>query len=283
MQCIQYLFSNSFLYAASADSLAWEITASARFLASFASFAFSETASDSFRWFSRSWISWVSSGVADTTWPLVNFNNSDNISDSCLCFIWIVSVRMATGVAATGEPFEDAGLVVDGTDEVEFVVEAGLVNWTVITAGPSWSSVRLTVIGTAGLWNFIRGRDIFQNFLFKFWSQLPLWEGSWGYGRTWGQCAHRESSRQIPCVFALLQEEELLRRGLIAGQAATVKSIRGFWLQTLFSQEVNLPSENIKVSINPRGWQLRVLLTARRILMRFITLTIVKILYKYSR
>lgn len=41
----------------------------------------------------------------------------------------------------------------------------GEVKSTVMRAGPVWLIVRFTVMGTAGLWYFNRGRQFLQNFL----------------------------------------------------------------------------------------------------------------------
>lgn len=63
----------------------------------------------------------------------------------------ITSLREAVSLAV------DMDVEEDGEEE----------KWTVICAGACPSSVRVTVMGTAGLWYFRRTRWVFQNFLGK--------------------------------------------------------------------------------------------------------------------
>jgi len=76
----------------------------------------------------------------------------------------VLSVGGPAFVAATGAL--DVCFVV--VDEISVLISSaadGLVKWMVKSAGPDWSFVRFTVMGTAGLWYFNRGRQLRQNFL----------------------------------------------------------------------------------------------------------------------
>lgn len=65
----------------------------------------------------------------------------------------IVAVRSvgAIGVDAAVGPEEVCGWVVDEIAGPVLAAAVEFVKWIVINAGPFWSVVRLTVIGTAGL------------------------------------------------------------------------------------------------------------------------------------
>lgn len=78
-----------------------------------------------------------------------------------------------TSVLSVGGPALDSGTgptdvclsVVEEISGLMVAAASGEVKCTVMRAGPVWFVVRLTVMGTAGLWYFNRGRQFRQNFL----------------------------------------------------------------------------------------------------------------------
>jgi hypothetical protein len=72
----------------------------------------------------------------------------------------IVAVRVVGGIGVdpTTGAFEVCVFVVEEMAGGVFSADDESVKCIVMTAGPSWSFVRLIVIGIAGLWYFKRGR-----------------------------------------------------------------------------------------------------------------------------
>ena len=101
-----------------------------------------------------------SSEVGSYGTPFVKSNSLDRISVSCLCFMSIVTILLA-GALPNGSvdgfvDEEDTGDIAAGEDL------GGGEKKIVRVAGPSWSSVRFTVIDIAGLWYLSRGRNFCQ-------------------------------------------------------------------------------------------------------------------------
>ena len=97
-----------------------------------------------------------SSGVARIWEALVTLINCDNISESCKCFISMISVRSHHRLSSRSlSGVKELGRVGDRYVDIDFWDRPKNI---VIVAGPSCTVVRLISIDTVGLWYLRRGR-----------------------------------------------------------------------------------------------------------------------------